>query len=252
MQPMPVNTHDTELVVLERKSSSKKLFPVYREWDLFSDLVSEEPVTMEFRLTYQGVLHSTGNKSATGHTHQIRRYFHKQLANLWRTDPILRMVAGKIQGAVSNIKTPQGFMTLDIGNLAEVYERAGRYFIPLVCEENSLTCSLDILLLRRDLNTILVSGDLDGRIKTLIDALTVPNKGLEKKQFDGDEAPMYCLMSDDKLISEVKVTADHLFADPEQVIEQPRVTPSGEPAINPNHVMAIVNVKTRGEVNLWS
>jgi hypothetical protein len=208
---------------------------------------------MEFRLVYQGVLNSTGNKSAVGHTHAIRRYLHRQMANLWRTAPVLRMAAGKTEGTVLNINTLQGTMSLNIGALIDIYERGGKHFVPLVCEENSITCSLDILLLRRDLGTVLVSGDLDGRIKTLIDALTVPNKGIKKEDLaDIDEDPMYCLMSDDKLISEVRVTADHLFADPEQVIEHPRITPSGEYAISTNHVMAVINVKTRGGMNLWS
>src|SRR5262245_35492988 len=229
------------------------VIPFLREWDAFSELVERDKIVMEFRLVYQGVLNSTGNKSAVGHTHAIRRYLHKQLANLWRTAPILRMAAGQTQGAILNINTLHGKMSLNITELVEIYGRAGKHFVPLVCDENSITCSLDILLLRRDLGTVLVSGDLDGRIKTLIDALTIPNRGLKKEDLeDGEEDPMYCLMSDDKLISEVKVTADYLFADPEQVIEHPRVTPSNEYAISTNHVLAVINVKTRGGMNLWT
>jgi hypothetical protein len=69
---------------------------------------------------------------------------------------------------------------------------------------------------------------------------------------DGDEDPLYCLMSDDQLISEVKVIADHLFVNPEQVIENPTLTPAGEYTMSTNHVLAIIDVKTRGGMNLWS
>ena len=58
----------------------------------------------------------------------------------------------------------------------------------------------------------------------------------------GDEEPLYCLMTDDKLISELRVTADHLFAEPDQVIENPKVTPAGDYKISKDHVCAIIHV----------
>ena len=52
-------------------------------------------------------------------------------------------------------------------------------------------------------------------------------------------------MQDDKSVSEVRVVGDHLLAEPNQIIENPRVTPSGEYAVNTNHVCAIIHVTVR-------
>jgi hypothetical protein len=100
--------------------------------------------------------------------------------------------------------------------LAHNYERAGIGFIPLMTEPNGLVCSLDILFLRPERpGSILESaGDIDNRIKTLIDALRVPSDGSEMKRREGDEPdpnPMYCLLQDDKLITSLKVEADRLL-----------------------------------------
>jgi hypothetical protein len=199
---------------------------------------------MDFRLVYQGLLNGTGNRSASGNKHSIRRYFHRQLVNLWKTNPILR--------ACSGIDVPlRGFMpAFNSAALMNAHTRGNKRYLPLVCDENGLSCSLEILLLRRDLGTVLVSGDLDGRVKTLIDALTIPVIGEAAEE--GDEDPLYCLMSDDKLVYEVKVRADHLFAEPDQCIESPKMTPSGEYKISTNHVIAVVSVTTKGDPAVWS
>jgi hypothetical protein len=143
-----------------------------------------------------------------------------------------------------------GVMPTHATQLAEIYRRGNKRYLPLICDENSITCSLDILLLRRDFESIVTSGDLDGRIKTLIDALAIPVIGENAEE--GDEDPLYCLMSDDQRISEVKVTGDYLYADPKQIVESPRETPSGEEVVGRNHVIAVVNIKTRGGMNLYS
>ena len=112
-------------------------------------------------------------------------------------------------------------------------------FLPIVCDEFHLACALDILLLCKELSPIIQAGDLDNRIKTLFDALRIPKLG---EDMSGDEDPLYCLMTDDKLISELRVTADHLFAEPDQVIENPKVTSAGEYKISKDHVCAIIHV----------
>ena len=55
---------------------------------------------------------------------------------------------------------------------------------------------------------------MDNRIKTLFDALTVPNHnanaGLNGEP-EADETPFYCLLEDDKLITEITITSDRLL-----------------------------------------
>jgi hypothetical protein len=182
---------------------------------------------MEFHLLYQGLLKGTGGKNSNSeHKHDVRRYFHKQLVNLWNSKEPLKSRAAHLAGTGPD-------------ELANTYHYGSQRFVPIVCDALSLCCELEILLLRRDLGTILASGDLDNRIKTLIDALRIP---VSNEYHEGPENPLYCLMQDDKLIYELKVVGDHLLANPEQVIEHPRVTPSGEYTINTNHVCAVIKV----------
>lgn len=203
-----------------------QLAPEYRCWDFFSDLTIEDHTAMEFRLIYQGLLKATGNRAGTEHKHAIRRYFHKQLVNLWKTKYPLRSFY-------------EGKFTPSIESLAKKHSLGNKRYVPIVRRSFDLHCKLDILLLRRDLGTIISSGDLDNRIKTLIDALRIPVVG---ENSDGPEDPLYCLMEDDQLISEVKVVGDHLFAEPDQIIENPKSLPSGDYAISKGHVCAVIHV----------
>jgi hypothetical protein len=56
-------------------------------------------------------------------------------------------------------------------------------------------------------------GDIDGRIKTLLDALAMPQ---HKEQILADPdapSPMYCLLEDDSLVSGLQVESERLLAD---------------------------------------
>ncbi len=59
--------------------------------------------------------------------------------------------------------------------IADQYHEFGYRFVPLVREEISLLCSVGILFLRRDIpGSLLSAGDIDNRIKTVIDTLRRP------------------------------------------------------------------------------
>src|SRR5665213_757384 len=61
--------------------------------------------------------------------------------------------------------------------IANDYARCGFRFVPLVRKKNGFTYGLDILFLRRGHpGELIVSGDLDNRLKTLIDGLKVPRE----------------------------------------------------------------------------
>jgi hypothetical protein len=103
---------------------------------------------------------------------------------------------------------------LGLRYFAKKWERCGCGFIPLVTEGIVVRCAIDILFLRpEEPGRILQSGDLDNRIKTLFDALRLPANldecGGKTPSIDFD--PMYCLLEDDKLISEVRVVTDRLL-----------------------------------------
>ena len=118
---------------------------LYREWDLFSAAVAEQDVGMEFRLVYQGPLHSSGNKSASRKCHEIRRYFHPQLINLWNTIPALGVPKDVFEYQKSwIIAQSHGMTPIDRQKLSETYTLGTKSYLPLVCPEHEITCSLDI------------------------------------------------------------------------------------------------------------
>lgn len=93
----------------------------------------------------------------------------------------------------------------------------GIRFVPLVSEASGFTCSLDILFLRRDGPGSLIQshGDIDSRIKVLFDGLKMPKQVGELgdyKRIEEDENPFYCLLENDKLVTNVTVTTDRLLA----------------------------------------
>ena len=87
--------------------------------------------------------------------------------------------------------------------------------MPLVREEFSLLCSIDILFLRPGIpGTVLKSADIDARLKTIFDALRMPQNDNELGDSlapDDGEDPFYCLVTDDKLFTHVSVATDALL-----------------------------------------
>ncbi|HZL26497.1 MAG TPA: hypothetical protein VFC39_08205 [Acidobacteriaceae bacterium] len=163
---------------------------------------------MEFRLTYQGKLPAqTSGRGGTRvpEKHNIRLQIHHQLKVLWQDHPSLRSWGNRDE-------TERTF----VDTLADNHEYAGRRFLPLVTKVGGLACSLDILFLRRDQpgGLVISGGDIDNRIKTLLDALQVPTERdqVPKEWMPSqDENPLYCLMEDDKLINSLTVATDRLL-----------------------------------------
>jgi len=101
--------------------------------------------------------------------------------------------------------------------IAANYAIAGYGFVPLVRRKNFLSCRIEMMLLMRQppYNAFL-AGDLDNRVKTLIDGLRMPTQKSELGPSDvgptPDENPFYCLLEDDCLIYEFQVRTDQLLA----------------------------------------
>jgi hypothetical protein len=116
-----------------------------------------------------------------------------------------------------------------VTHLAENYARCGYNFVPLVTNELSLICGIDILFLRPgNPGEIITSGDIDNRLKVLFDALRMPTNSIELGKsltpLD-DKKPFFVLLEDDKLISHVSVETDTLlqFVTPKQDANEVRL-----------------------------
>jgi hypothetical protein len=162
---------------------------------------------VRFRLVYDGELPSEQRAPATV-KHTIRKQLHPQLRNLWLQHPLLKRM--------TEIKSPSlGYRTVD--KIADEFDRCGFKFVPLVREKNYMACRLDLLVLMRQepyqVFTGDERGDLDNRIKTLLDGLRLPRQcnELGGQTPASDEAPFFCLLEDDKLVYEFNVKADRLL-----------------------------------------
>jgi hypothetical protein len=191
---------------------------------------------MKFRLTYEGELRPTQRDALeretdklASHKQAIRRVFHRQLKQLWQEDKFLRECE-----VDSALYTPSRALR-DVGTayygsnaskriplveaVAGQHHALGYRFVPLVLDRWSLLCSLNILFLRRDMpGSVLHAGDIDNRIKTLIDALRPPQSQNELVEDDNipkeGEDPFFCLLEDDRQVSHFSVETDRLLDPP--------------------------------------
>src|SRR5579862_2503966 len=141
---------------------------------------------MRFHLVYSGPLRASANTPKPLDVMNIRREFSPQLGNLWETHHALQVLrktgarqttsdifvtnASPRQMAVSNPKQFEDCLVpIEVGD---------REYQPLVRKSLDLNCELQILFLRQQDPGELVSqgGDIDNRVKTLLDALRVPSK----------------------------------------------------------------------------
>jgi hypothetical protein len=181
--------------------------------------------TLEFRLVYAGqLLGASRGDTRSAHKHDIRRVFHDQLKTLWDVSPNIKHW---------EIQTPEGGFSTEKATirLANRFKFDGVGYIPLSWDGLGVACKLDILMLRPEApgQTVIRGGDIDNRLKTLFDALRIPQVGeVHEPQGDGRE-PFFCLLQDDSLINHISVTTDLLLG-----------------SYDPNAVHLIITV------NLWA
>lgn len=121
-----------------------------------------------------------------------------------------------------------------------ILKKVGAFtFAPLVSEDLRLVAELAISLLIPYSPGSLISqgGDIDNRLKTLLDALRMPKVDAEipKGQKPGeDESPFFCVLEDDALITRVSVDTDRLLQEKSE-----------------NYVHLLVTVKTKIVEGTW-
>ncbi len=165
--------------------------------------VGDDRDAMKFTLVIRGNL-PPDKRSTADAKHRLRRELHPQLRVLWQQHPHLK-----------NLWNANHDGEIPVQKVANNFSRCGFRFVPLVRNDNGRACWLDILLLRREEPHRLFSGagDLDNRVKTLIDALRMPQQCSEvaNQGPSEDEDPFFCLLDDDRLIYEFSVASDRLL-----------------------------------------
>ncbi|MGO4682927.1 hypothetical protein [Hyphomicrobium sp. 2TAF46] len=165
---------------------------------------------MQFRLRYSGPLRHADINSLDG-KQALRRKFHPQLKDHWDNISLIDTGVPKYQ----NSRDPQN-------KKLGLIEKLGNFdFLPLVSDAYAWNtiAELDILFLRPETpgSVVKFKGDLDNRIKALIDGLRKPDNAHELPKEDEPregEHPFFCLLQDDRLITRLSVTADRLLAAP--------------------------------------
>ena len=175
------------------------------------DFVFPEGDRVEFYLTYDGQLKGDGGAD---HIMDIRKVFHPQLRKFWADHPLLKgwIYPPKPTGLVRDAAVVPPSMK---DHLADEFACNGYKFVPLAMVKYHALVTLDILFLRSGVpGTILKSADLDARLKALIDALRIPNQKQELGSYlppTVNEDPFFCLMEDDKLVSNMSIRTDSLL-----------------------------------------
>jgi hypothetical protein len=152
-------------------------------------------------LHYRGALRANGSPS---HKYELRQHFHSQLKVLWSQRPLTEqpeLLKPRKRGGEYSLLRPFGSFT----------------FVPLVTAEMDVIANLSVTILRpeRPGGLITQGGDLDNRLKTLFDALTMPrhsNAMPSGAAPTNDETPFFfCLLEDDNLITEISVRTEQLL-----------------------------------------
>lgn len=210
---------------------------------------------MEFRLVYEGQLKSGQSGGISANKHAIRKAIHEQLKQLWESDPDLKqrsqphsiLTAPPAEGTpgVVGYKVTMAAALQQpslVETLGSNFHKCGYRFVPLVSNRLQLNCSLDILLLWRDrVVPVGPTGDIDNRLKTLFDALQIPQDCTDVDPPVQKDEFLFVLLENDDLITDVRVATDRLLT---------TFSPtSGPGASHPeNYVHLVLNVKVQPSI----
>jgi hypothetical protein len=180
---------------------------------------------MQFTLVFNGRLPGAGNNPKPDYVRDIRDALHPQLEYLWQ-------VSGALKRLRRTARVPDGrtgFMSVEESPLDVEFDpktplppgmvdlckpiiRGAKEYIPLVRKSLDLACALEVLFLRQEDPGALVlqGGDLDNRIKTLCDALRIPDEDVEAR-YPQKQSPTYCLLESDSLVSALDVSTERLL-----------------------------------------
>jgi len=208
---------------------------------------------MKFTISYDGPLPSSGNKAKIAAKWEIRKKLHPQFEDLWRSHPALRQVEDnrhfpKVGGATlvqvhhqhpgparmpmmaSVVGGEAIFDMNDLGpgeiiDLCEPIEKFGAWFRPLVRESYALHSGLKVGFLRKEPpGKVYQGGDIDGRIKTLVDALAMPRHAEQVLEKNTQATPIFCLLEDDTLVSGFEIESERLLGDQNNAVDYVRLT----------------------------
>lgn len=176
---------------------------------------------MRFTLRYAGDgLLSAGNTATRKREKQLlRTHFHQQLKRLWEANNVLRGIPRtKLTQPIKvhdsyDLPRPLGNVEPLIRNFLFRVQYHNSWFIPLITGPMEAHCHLAIRVGRpiKPGSIVFDGGDLDGRLKTLFDALAIPKEEHSLDPRDVSEQEHICLLSDDSLITALSIESYELL-----------------------------------------
>jgi len=159
---------------------------------------------MRFVLTYSGQLPPNGDPAAK---HRVRQALLPQLKQQLDSDRALRNLA-----RLPSLDNPGGQRRLD--DVSTTFTKSGFRFIPFVSREFNLVCNLEITMARQGEEDATRSDDIDSRLKTLFDSLSVPADGDQLRGLTPgtEETPFYCLLEHRSLVTGFEIGTEGLSA----------------------------------------
>jgi len=172
---------------------------------------------MEFYLTYQGELKANRGPSDK---QTIRRAFHPQLRELSRHRPY--------PGTPKCLKRCGGFE-----------------FAPIINTSIGIGAEISIVMLRPEApgRLVMQGGDIDNKLKTLLDAFSVPqvNQVPAKDCPTTDEQPLFCLLEDDSLITSLEIKTGRLLRPSRTPADVSLLIHVTTRSLHTNHFMQIIH-----------
>jgi hypothetical protein len=177
---------------------------------------------LEFTLTYRDPLKSN---ATVADKQAIRRAVHIQMTGLSQQLPLVQFRPP--HSSLLNDELMPGEMSL-------ITQLGAFKFAPLVSQKLALVAELAIVFLRPEAPGSLITqgGDIDNRVKTLLDALRMPKMMSELPSGDTpheQETPFFCLLEDDNLVTSLSVKTDRLL----------------DPVMNANEVLLFIHIQTK-------
>jgi hypothetical protein len=161
---------------------------------------------MRFRLIYSGSLPTNGGPVEK---ERVRSQLCPQLRALWNQPPLSAM-ATRLRDSPHLAEGPAGEPSLR-------FPVGGCEYVALVSSRLNLVAEIDVLFLRPCAPGELVrhGGDLDNRVKTLLDGLRLPSvEEARRVQQSQGTSTRFVLLEDDALITRLNVEADRLLHPP--------------------------------------
>ena len=172
---------------------------------------------MKFTVIYEGPL-KPQKTAGKDHKHSIRQQFHDQLKKLWQLPPLSDLydtaVGVRSSDLTATFESSLAESSVSIRETGWIKSVDSIHFLPIVSQRSHTVAEVDITWFRNEApGNLLRSGDIDNRLKTICDALQIPPHGQmpASPPLATREAPFYCVVEDDALITGLSVKAERLL-----------------------------------------